>query len=328
MSARPRPFAWRYAGLLAAVLSLTLAFASERGAEAAEQPTFLLPWQHGQSWVTGVAGFHGASDAIDFFPPDLEWSTDVKCTWDPDWVFQESAYWVLASAPGEVVHAGDAYVLIDHGGGWFSRYYHLSAYQVSEGDPVAAGERLGHPSTLGECSSGPHVHIWVQGPDGETTQDVELSGIAATLIEKNEWYSETYNYQNPPGPTPTPASTPTSTPTDTPIPTETPAPTPSASPTPEPTPVIYAIGDADCDGAVTPLDAMVILRFAAGVEESKCAAAMGEIDCDGAVTPADAILVLQLTMGTAPSPVACEPPPPPGDDGTITASPSPTISRT
>ena len=103
-------------------------------AHAGGQPNFLLPWQHGQTWLTGVSGFHNANDAIDFFPPDTPLGTGVKCEGDPDWVFLVSSYFVLASAPGVVVQASNASVLIDHGGGWRSRAYHMTGFVVEVGE--------------------------------------------------------------------------------------------------------------------------------------------------------------------------------------------------
>jgi hypothetical protein len=290
---------------------LALALAGLRHASADGQPAFLFPWQDGVTWYTGEAGFHATIDALDFFPPDTGFSESVRCVGDPDWVFQESAYWVLASAPGTVVDEGEPYVTLDHGGGWLSRYYHLSDHQVALGDVVQTGQRLGHPSTLGDCSSGPHVHFWVQGPGGQTTRNVTLSGVPTTGLGINEPRSATGNYDIATLPTPTP----TAAPTDTPAPTPTAAPT--DTPTPSPAPQVFAAGDANCDGLVTPTDAVIILQVAAGIEPSACAASHAETNCDGVVTPADAIAVLEMTFSDGAQPVkaACE-------------SPSPTVEPT
>src|SRR5690348_2185956 len=102
--------------LAVAALVAVAAVASIPARADAGQPDFLFPWQDGQTWVTGAAGFHYSNDAIDFFPPDTPPSWEIHCEGDPDWVFQESAYWVLASAPGMVVYAEPPYVLVDHGG--------------------------------------------------------------------------------------------------------------------------------------------------------------------------------------------------------------------
>lgn len=300
--------------LAVAALVAIGAMAAGRASADGQQPSFLLPWQDGQTWKTGAAGFHYSNDALDFFPPDTAGSWEVHCEGQPGWVFEESAYWILASAPGTVVHAEPPYVLLDHGGGWLSRYYHLNAPQVSVGEVVQAGTRLGHPSTRGDCTTGPHVHFWVQGPNGETTMNVSLSGIATTNLGTNEPHSQTYNYELG-GPPPPPA------PTATPTPEPTVAPTPDPpTPTPEPIPGVFPPGDANCDGLVAPADAILILQFAAGITSSDCTATHSETNCDGTVTVADAMAVLQLTLepGAAPA----------GMCATATATPAPTDTPT
>jgi hypothetical protein len=293
----------------------------QQTAEAGGQPDFLLPWQHGQSWLTGAAGFHATNDALDFFPPDTPLGGSVKCEGDPDWVYQESSYYVLASASGVVTQAGNAMVLIDHGGGWSSRHYHMTGFVVEEGDFVVAGQRLARPSTLGACSSGPHQHFWVQGPDGQDTSDITLSGIPATQIAPNTWISETSNYEPDGGPTPTPDPTPTPTPD---VPTE---PTPTDTPSPTPLPVLR--GDANCDGAVTAQDATAVLWLLAGTPPVECAPSTADTDCDGEVTSADALAILLSVPGVTtlplePCPPATETPAP--SDIAATPTPTPAVS--
>ena len=54
-------------------------------ASADDQPAFLFPWQDGVAWQTGMAGFHSANDALDFFPPDTPPGGTIHCEGDPDW---------------------------------------------------------------------------------------------------------------------------------------------------------------------------------------------------------------------------------------------------
>lgn len=69
---------------------------------------------------------------------------------------------VVAPAPGVVVFSnvlelrGEA-VIIDHGLGVMTGYYHLSERLVEEGDEVAAGEPIGAVGSTG-LSSGAHLH--------------------------------------------------------------------------------------------------------------------------------------------------------------------------
>ena len=69
---------------------------------------------------------------------------------------------VLASGPGTVVLASDLYysgntVIVDHGGGLFTLYAHLSRLGVDEGQQVAAGDRVGLSGATGRVT-GPHLH--------------------------------------------------------------------------------------------------------------------------------------------------------------------------
>lgn len=50
------------------------------------------------------------------------------------------------------------YILVDHGGGLFSGYAHLSAILVEVGDTVQVGDLIGEIGSTGR-SSGPHLHL-------------------------------------------------------------------------------------------------------------------------------------------------------------------------
>jgi len=69
---------------------------------------------------------------------------------------------VSASGPGRVALASDLYfsggtVILDHGGGFFTVYAHLSKILVKEGDEVAEGALLGLSGATGRVT-GPHLH--------------------------------------------------------------------------------------------------------------------------------------------------------------------------
>lgn len=55
-------------------------------------------------------------------------------------------------------------VIVDHGGGLFSGYAHLSAFAVAEGQEVAAGEVIGYVGSTG-LSTGAHLH-WEMSAGG------------------------------------------------------------------------------------------------------------------------------------------------------------------
>ncbi|HEY5639573.1 MAG TPA: peptidoglycan DD-metalloendopeptidase family protein [Dehalococcoidia bacterium] len=291
---------------LVLLLAIAALLATRPSAQASRQPDFLLPWAHGEAWLTGAAGFHNANDALDFFPPDTPLSTGVKCEGDPDWVFAASAYFVLAPAPGVVLQASNASVLIDHGGGWLSRSYHMTGFAVKPGDYVVAGQRLARPSTLGFCSSGPHDHFWIQGPNGETTADVTLSGIPATEIGINEYYSATFNFETAGGASP-PAA-PTATPTM--------------------TPMGPLRGDANCDGGVRANDATTVLWMIAGSADPQCGATTADTNCDGLITTDDALNILRHVPQLAVLPATPCPTPEPTPETTPTAAPTTVPSPT
>lgn len=290
-----------FALLLLAIAALLLVRPSEG---ASGQPNFLLPWQHGQTWLTGVSSFHNANDALDFFPPDTPLSLDVKCEGDPDWVFRVSSYFVLSSAPGLVVQASNASVLIDHGGGWRSRNYHMTGFVVEVGDYVPAGQRLARPSTLGFCSTGPHDHFWIEGPNGETTADVTLSGIPATEIGSNTYYSDTSNFEPAGG-------------------GASPPPAPTATPPPAPHGPLR--GDANCDGGVNANDATTVLWILTGHTNPECGVLTADTDCDGLITIQDALNILLHVPALSVLPATACPPPVTTPTPVPTSIPSPTM---
>jgi uncharacterized protein YkwD len=103
--------------------------------------------------------------------------------------------------------------------------------------------------------------------------------------------------------TPTPFSNPTADPTVsttatsmpiptvTPTPTPTPAPTPTSSPTPDPP--RNMVGDSDCDGFVTTIDALHVLRDAAALEADAECLPFAETNCDGVIDTLDALNILR-----------------------------------
>ncbi|MBI4134123.1 MAG: hypothetical protein HY475_01725 [Candidatus Terrybacteria bacterium] len=85
-------------------------------------------------------------------------------------------------------------------------------------------------------------------------------------------------------------------------------------------------GDVNDDGSVTPLDALLILQFNAGIigalpddiSVGESVLLRGDVDGDGNVTPADALLILQLDAGLiAALPDKSPPTPVPGGDRSL-----------
>jgi murein DD-endopeptidase MepM/ murein hydrolase activator NlpD len=73
---------------------------------------------------------------------------------------------VLATADGVVTFAGRSgdygrMVVLDHGGGWETRYAHLHRIRVEEGDRVRRGRELGTVGHSGNAG-GSHLHYEVR----------------------------------------------------------------------------------------------------------------------------------------------------------------------
>ncbi len=77
---------------------------------------------------------------------------------------------VLAVAAGTVIFAGNSddgcgiparAVVIEHGNGYRTLYWHLSSIEVVAGQPVEAGTPLGYAGATG-CAFGSHLHLQVQ----------------------------------------------------------------------------------------------------------------------------------------------------------------------
>ncbi len=92
---------------------------------------------------------------------------------------------VKASGDGTVVLATNLYysgniVILDHGGGLFTLYAHLSRIDVTKGDAIAAGQLLGLSGATGRVT-GPHLH-W-----GAKIGDKPFDPTA--LLDRSLWVS-------------------------------------------------------------------------------------------------------------------------------------------
>jgi murein DD-endopeptidase MepM/ murein hydrolase activator NlpD len=124
------------------------------------------------SWILPVegevTGVFGARRTYDGVPSD-QWhhGHDIAAQQgDP----------IVAPAPGTVVWTGEVVlhgmgVILDHGAGVYSGYWHMSLLAVREGMEVAPGDWLGNIGTTG-LSTGPHLHweVIIQGVDVDPVQ--------------------------------------------------------------------------------------------------------------------------------------------------------------
>ena len=66
-------------------------------------------------------------------------------------------------------------VILDHGGGLFTTYFHLSRIDVTPGQTVAAGGRIGAVGATGRVT-GPHLH-WGARLDGARINPLDLKSL-------------------------------------------------------------------------------------------------------------------------------------------------------
>jgi len=109
-------------------------------------PTFQAPFPCGQTWTYQ----HHSGEvrrALDFI------NTSGQTDNSP----------VLAAAAGTATrHYEDGgagnYIVVTHGGGWKTYYFHLQAFSVPDGASVTQGQEVGRVGTTG-ASTGPHLHF-------------------------------------------------------------------------------------------------------------------------------------------------------------------------
>ncbi|MGW8846758.1 M23 family metallopeptidase [Streptomyces xiamenensis] len=156
----------RIALLALAALIVSMLLPGTAGADpaTAAAPTFKAPFGCGQTWTYS---HHSAEvrRALDFVRTDGGATAGAP---------------VLASAAGTATRhsqAGGAgnYIVIDHGGGWRTYYFHLAAYSVPHGAAVAQGQQIGTTGSTGN-SSGAHIH-YEQLLNG-VGQDIRINGTA------------------------------------------------------------------------------------------------------------------------------------------------------
>jgi hypothetical protein len=64
------------------------------------------------------------------------------------------------------------------------------------------------------------------------------------------------------------------------------------------------LGDVNCSGTLNAVDALGVLRKAAGLPAPPCTF-NGDVNCDGKLNAVDALLILRVAAGLNPQPVAC-----------------------
>lgn len=127
--------------------------------------SFTTPERWDTTWIKPVGGpitnIFGTARSINGGPLTPHFGTDIAA---------DEGTPVMAAAGGRVVFSGLLYlrggsIVIDHGGGVFSGYHHLSGMAVQQGQVVNAGDLIGYVGATG-LADGPHLH-WEAIVQGE-----------------------------------------------------------------------------------------------------------------------------------------------------------------
>jgi LasA protease len=111
-------------------------------------PEFSLPWTPGQSWtlIQGPHNTNGSAYGHPFTSLDFSGGDGI----------------LRAAADGVVYRPCANLVLVDHGGGWETGYYHMPSISVATGQFVHRGDVIGKIGTAVGCGGyavGAHVHF-------------------------------------------------------------------------------------------------------------------------------------------------------------------------
>lgn len=114
---------------------------------------------------------------------DAHWGIDIVCSdgnsnGTPFYAVQGGEV-IIASSDGSWNYGFGNYCVIDHGDGTQSLYAHASAINVSVGQVVQKGEKIGNIGSTGN-STGPHLHleIRVKRADGSVSRENPLNYVS------------------------------------------------------------------------------------------------------------------------------------------------------
>lgn len=186
MTTRTRQLLSRLVTILAALSAALLlapgsAYAQQTDDDATlAAPPFQLPVPCGERWTTSTHSGHASQFMVDMISVSgATWGTPA-----------------LASAAGTVVtstfytDAGNT-IVIDHGGGWVTRYLHLASRAVGVGAAVGQGQQIGAVGNTGSATTGAHLHF-EQRLNGAVVQ-AAVNGHAIPVTWSYNQHFETSN---------------------------------------------------------------------------------------------------------------------------------------
>lgn len=139
-------------------------------------PTIQLPFPCGQVWAGQTRTNHSPVNSVDFNRNDDYGDT------------------VVAAAAGKVARVENLgnvsygrWIEVDHGGGYRTRYAHLSTQVVSVGQSVSRGQKIGTVGSTGG-STGPHLHFEVR-KDGVAVRPA-FNGVPALFFGTKNYTSK------------------------------------------------------------------------------------------------------------------------------------------
>ncbi|TDD55433.1 M23 family metallopeptidase [Kribbella antibiotica] len=152
----------------------------------AADPLFQMPIPCGLRWTTATHSGHNPKEKLDMV--------------DPGGHTQGTA--ALAAAGGRVSYSGflgetGNLIVIDHGGGWQTRYMHLDRRDVGLDDTVVRGQQIGLVGNTGSATTGAHLHF-EEKKDG-VVQQVRFDGHLVPITWNYFEHYETSNNCGGPG---------------------------------------------------------------------------------------------------------------------------------
>ena len=144
---------------------------------ATAAPNFQLPFPCAQTWEGQTRSNHSPANSVDF----------NRANDDGDAVVASSSGTVSRVANEGSTSYG-RWIEINHGGGWTTRYAHLSSQRVSVGQSVSTGQTIGNVGSTGG-STGPHLHF-EERLDGSAVQ-AKFNGTTALY-----WGTRSYKSNN------------------------------------------------------------------------------------------------------------------------------------